>query len=72
MSIETKLTCKNPETVLFTMSVTMTAKDWQEAREQMAKGWSSSWPLCVIRQQIDELLSQSRKVFMTVELEDKP
>jgi hypothetical protein len=57
--MDARLKTENPEEIVFTMTITATAKEWEELRDQLSQKYPS-WKLSGM---IDNLLSQARKVF---------
>lgn len=62
-----RLKCEKPEDIVYTMIVTMSAKNWEKLRDQLdtVKEFSS-YPASDLRRNIDDLLGQARKIFWPV------
>jgi hypothetical protein len=54
-----RLKCEKPDDIEFTMTITMTAKDWCELRDQL----QIKWPSSSLSNSIDDLLAQARKIY---------
>lgn len=50
---------ENPKAAEYTLTLTMTAKEWEELRDQLAEKWPSSRLSSVI----SDLLAQARRIF---------
>ncbi len=62
--MDCRLKCEKPEDIVYTMSVTATAKEWESLRDQLDKiGTLVPWPASTLRSQIDDLLGQARKIY---------
>lgn len=62
--MDCRLKCEKPEDIVYTMSVTATAKEWEKLRDQLDKiGATIPWPVSTLRSQIDDLLGQARKIY---------
>ena len=57
--MKTRLKCENPESIVYTMTITMTAKEWEDLREQLQQKWPSSR----LSSSITDLLAQARKIY---------
>lgn len=62
MPMNCRLKCEKPDDIEYTLTVTMPAGDWGKLRDQMHKV-SYAWPTCDLIRQIDDLLSQARKIY---------
>lgn len=62
MPMKCRLTCENPADIVYTLTVTMTAGEWERLRNQMEQ-IDISWPAIDLQRQITDLLSQARKVY---------
>ncbi len=61
------LRCENPDDIEYTMTITMTAKRWEELKDQLVVVWPSS----DLRSNICDLLGQAREVYWPNYREDK-
>lgn len=66
--MDTRLKCEKPEDVVYTMTVTATAGEWQKLRDQLNEA-KFGYPAATMTRQIDNLLSQARKIFWPTETE---
>lgn len=57
--MEGRFNVENPNSVVFTLKITATAKEWEELRDQLAQKYPS-WRLS---EMITNLLAQARKTF---------
>lgn len=57
--MDCRLKCESPEKIVYTMTITASAGDWERLRNQLKTEWPS-WELV---QQIDSLLKQARRVY---------
>ena len=57
--MECRLKCENPEDIVYTMTISMKAKDWEALRDQLCQKWPSSDLLY----NISNLLAQARKIY---------
>ena len=57
--MKTRLKCEDPESIVYTMTITMTAKEWEDLREQLQQKWPSSR----LSSSITDLLAQARKIY---------
>lgn len=53
------LKCENPETIVYSMTITMTAKEWENLREQL----QAKWPSSRLSSSITDLLAQARRIY---------
>lgn len=65
--MEARLKCEKPEDIVYTVTLTMTARDWEILRNQL----SVQWPSGQLYRAINNLLAQARKVYWPEE-ETKP
>jgi hypothetical protein len=69
--MDCRLKCEKPEDILYTLTITMKAGEWERIRDQMGdKAWQ--WPMCDLRSQITDLLSQARKIYWPQNAADEP
>lgn len=62
--MQCRLKCEKPEDIVYTVTVTATAKEWEQLRDQLDKlGPALGWPARTIRDEIDDLLAQARKIY---------
>lgn len=54
-----RLKCENPKDIVYTMTMTATAEEWEELRDQL----KHQWPSFKLSNSIDDLLSQARKIY---------
>jgi len=64
--MDCRLKCEKPEEIVYTMTISMKAKDWEALRDQL-KG---AWPAWDLSRNIDDLLAQARKVYWPKNLDD--
>jgi hypothetical protein len=57
-----RLKCEKPEDIVFTVTITMKAKEWEQLREQL----TSKWPSSDLAMNISDLLAQARKIYWPV------
>ena len=57
--MDIRLKCEKPEEIVYTMTITMKAKEWEELRDQLC----NSWPSWQLSNQINDLLAQAKKVY---------
>lgn len=57
--MEARLKVEKPEFIVYTVTISMSAKDWEALRDQLIQRWPSG-ELGTI---IDDLLAQARKVY---------
>lgn len=63
-TMRTRLKCENPEGIDFTMTITMSAKDWELLRDQLDKSSiGSSYPSWQMKSAINDVLAQARKIY---------
>lgn len=60
MAVTARFLAENPDTIVFTMKLTMTAKEWCELRDHLA---TSGYVANRVNSSITDLLSQARKTF---------
>lgn len=62
--MECRLKCEKPGEIVYTLTVTMKASEWEKLRDQLdASTLSNSYPAWTLRREIDDLLSQARKIY---------
>ena len=68
--MKTRLMVETPHDVVFTMKITMTAKEWESLREAMDKldlhEKNKHGPVRMLMGHITDLLAQARKVFYPI------
>lgn len=64
-----RLKCEEPNKIDFTLTITMSAENWEKLRDQM-KDSQYSWPMSDLSRQINELLGQARKIYWPKTPED--
>lgn len=57
--MDCRLKCERPEAIVYTMTITASAKEWESLRDQLKE----EWPGWELSRQIDDLLSQARKIY---------
>lgn len=61
-----RLKCEQPNDILYTLTVTMTAGEWDKLRDQLDTCRDlMSYPAYDLRMAITDLLAQARKVYYT-------
>lgn len=60
MAVTARFLAENPDQIVFTMKLTMTAKEWCDLRDDLENGKYTSSQL---KWAITDLLSQARKTF---------
>lgn len=60
--MRTRLLAENPEAITFTLKVEATAKEFEALRDALHKAPHIT-EVYVLRQQLDDLLAQARKIF---------
>lgn len=64
--MECRLKCEKPGDIVYTLTVTMKASEWERLREQLRAGKDSyCYPAQGLVGEIDNLLGQARKIFWT-------
>lgn len=59
-----RLKCEKPGEIVYTLTVTMSADQWEKLRCQLQEGSSSYlYPVADMVSQINDLLGQARKVY---------
>lgn len=66
--MKTRLKCENPGEILYTVTITGTAKEFEDLREQL----ETKWPAMYLTRQINDLLGQARKIYWAKEAEETP
>jgi hypothetical protein len=62
--MECRLKCERPGDIVYTLTVTMKASEWEKLRDQLdASTLSQSYPSWSLRREIDDLLAQARKIY---------
>ncbi len=54
-----RLKCENPGSIEYTMTITMTADEWEKLREQL----NTAWPSGALGREITSLLAQARRIY---------
>lgn len=57
------LRVEKPGEIVYSMTITMKAKDWEDLREQL----KAEWPSSNLTHYINDLLSQARKIYWAAE-----
>lgn len=60
--MECRLKCEKPEEILYTVTITATAKEWELLREQLKEN-PLQYPSFTLIQQINDMLAQARKIY---------
>lgn len=64
MKPEFRLKCEKPEEIVYTLTATMTAKEWEEIRESLHTTTAPHWhPTGQLICAINNLLGQARKIY---------
>ena len=62
--MQTRLKCEKPDDIEFTVTITMTAKEWEKLRDQLdTMEKVASYPSNRLVYQITDLLAQARKIY---------
>ena len=62
--MEARFKVDKPGDIVFTMTLTMNADQWEKLRDQLdASSLSTSYPAHRLRQNVSDLLAQARKVY---------
>ncbi len=59
--MEARLKCESPEKIVYTITITATAKEWEELRDNL----NNVFETLVLRNKINNLISQARKIYWT-------
>lgn len=65
-TMQCRLRCEKPEDIVYTMTVTATAKEWEMLRDQLRET-KFGYPGATLTNQIDDLLGQARKIYWPAE-----
>lgn len=57
-----RLKCENPDEIEYTVTLTMTAKEWELLRAHLDAA-KLAWPASWLTNQINDLLAQARKIY---------
>lgn len=62
--MDCRLKCEKPGDIVYTLTVTMKASEWEKFRDQLdtVRG-CTSYPTWNFRHEIDDLLGQARKIY---------
>jgi hypothetical protein len=63
--MKARLKCEKPEEIEYTVTITMSAKEWERLRGQL----ETAWPASELSYAIDDLLAQARKIYWAREPE---
>lgn len=70
--MDVRLKCEKPDEIVYTMTITMQAKDWEKLRDQLASApVSTSYPNYDLRWNIADLLAQANKIYWPNVLPDE-
>lgn len=73
MTMRSRLKCEKPGEIEFTLTVTMTADEWERLRDQLdASSLGDSHPSWQLKRSIDDLLAQARKIYWPNSELEKP
>lgn len=62
--MDCRLKCEKPGDIVYTMTITMKAEEWEKLRDQLdGSKWSTSYPSWSLIREINDLLGQARKVY---------
>ena len=62
--MEFRLRCEKPEEIVYTITATMTAKEWEEIRESLDASKAPHWhPAGKLINAITDVLAQARKIY---------
>jgi len=62
--MDCQLKCEKPGDIVYTLTITMKAVDWEKLRDQLdASKWSASYPSWQLRREIFDLLGQARNIY---------
>jgi len=62
--MDCRLKCEKPGDIVYTLTVTMKASQWERLRDQLdASPQSQSYPAYDLRREINDLLGQARKIY---------
>jgi hypothetical protein len=62
--MQCRLKCEKPNEIVYTLTITMKAEEWEALREQLdASPKKQSCPAYTLRRHIDDLLGQARKIY---------
>jgi hypothetical protein len=60
--MKTRLKCEDPDNIIFTVTLTASAKEWELLRDHLRGGkWAPA--VSILADQIDDLLTQARKIY---------
>ena len=62
MPVRCLLKCEKPDEIEYTLMITMSAKEWNQLRDQMS-GNHWRFPTHVLVDAINDLLEQARKIY---------
>lgn len=69
--MECRLKCEKPGDIIYTLTVTMSAGDWELLRDQIDRASGAiPWPMSTLRSHITDLLGQARKIYWPREAPD--
>lgn len=57
--MDCRLKVEKPGDVVYTMTITMKASEWEDLRDQL----KNEWPASNLTYSINDLLSQARKIY---------
>lgn len=62
--MDVRLKCEKPGEIVYTMTITMKASDWELLQQQLDQSkLQTSYPAWSLRAEIADLLAQARKVY---------
>lgn len=62
--MDCRLKCEKPGDIVYTLTITMKAVEWEKLRDQLSESTlSTSYPSYNLRREIDDLLAQARKIY---------
>lgn len=70
--MQCRLKCEKPEEIEYTMTITMSAKQWERLADQLQEAKTSYiYPASSLVQSIRDLLGQARKIYWPAETADQ-
>lgn len=71
--MDCRLKCEKPGDIVYTLTVTMKADQWEKLRDQLdASSLSQSYPAYNLRREITDLLGQARKIYWPAPAPETP
>lgn len=63
MGISSRFKVENPDSIVMTLTMSMTVKEWTELRDQLSQNGSAAWPAWQVQAHITDLIAQARKIY---------